>query len=318
MSQYLRILIAVALITGIASCGGNNGKVLVRVGNATITDGDLNLLVKVNPRLQERLATPVGRQKIIDNFVDQSLLYQESKRRGLDKKDVVKDKVELYTKVIISQALLEEELEKNIKDYYDNHQDEFERVKVAQIYVPFRTSDKENKATRSEVRAQAIIDAIKDRIGKGENFGKLATELSEDDRSKRLGGDLGYVTVSDQRLTRKGWSALAEKAFALKSGEVSDVIKTSNGFHIIKILEPKATEPFEQAEKRVRFRIQSQAKEDLLSELKKKYKVVYVENAADEKKAPAALSTPPPSGAPSDKPVEAAPKAETPPAKVEE
>ena len=296
MSRGLRTILILTVILSlgiIIGCGKDKGKTLVRVGSTSIGEGDLDLLVKVNPRLKDRLTTPVGRQKIIDNYVDQSLLYQESKRRGLNKKSIVKDKINLYTRVIISQALLEEELEDKIKEYYDNHQDEFERIKLAHIYIPFKTNDKKNKAKRSENKAKAIADSIKDRLSKGEDFNKLASEFSEDERSKKLGGDLGYVTVNDNRLVRQGWGTLTEKAFAMKSGETSDVIKTKNGFHISKVLEPKTTEPFDQAQKRVRFRIQSQAKEDLLTELKKKYKVVYVESSDAPKAEPVKASSHP-------------------------
>ena len=140
MSKGLKTILVLTVILSlgvIIGCGKDKGKTLVRVGSTSIGEGDLDLLVKVNPRLKDRLATPVGRQKIIDNYVDQSLLYQESKRRGLHKKSVVKDKISLYTRVIISQALLEEELETKIKEYYDNHQDEFERsdgTNYARVY----------------------------------------------------------------------------------------------------------------------------------------------------------------------------------------
>ncbi|OGQ28245.1 MAG: hypothetical protein A3I75_06880 [Deltaproteobacteria bacterium RIFCSPLOWO2_02_FULL_50_16] len=297
----------------IIGCGKGDGKTLVRVGNSAITQGDLDLLVTVNPNLKDRLTTPVGRQKIIDNYVDQSLLYQESKRRGLHKKQIVKDKVDLYTRVIISQALLEEELDKKIKEYYDNHQDEFERLKLAHIYIPFSTEDKDNKVKRPEKKAEEIINSVKERLNKGEKFSELASQLSEDEHSNKLGGDIGYVTLNDQRLARRGWGVLAEKGFAMKSGEMSDVVKTSNGFHVLQVIEPKTTEDFDQAEKRIRFRIQSQAKEDLLSELKQKYKVVYAEENAGKKEAPAVSTSPVPPEPPAPAPDAAGDKKEAAP-----
>ena len=63
----------------------------------------------------------------------------------------------------------------------------------------------------------------------GEDFAKLATEHSEDPGSKTKGGDIGYFS--------KGRMApeFEKTAFALKTGETSDIIQTNFGFHIIKL-----------------------------------------------------------------------------------
>ncbi len=310
-TSLLSIMITSSMLTG---CG-DKSPALATVGNTAITMADLDKIARVNPRLKPRLETEAGREKVLENFIDQEILYQEANRRGLDRQQVVKDKLELYQKVIISQALLDEELDKKVKEYYEGHKDEFERIKIAHILVRYGEAVKNDKETpakpdvkkdpktakadaakdpknkdakakeapkkeekksagRSEADALALANQLKAKIQTPEDFEKIAKESSDDDKTKLSKGELGYVTVRDKRLERWGWLPLAEKAFALKVGEVSEPIKTKDGYHIIKVLEEKQVQPFEEAQASIKFRIQGSVKEEILSDLKKKYNVV--------------------------------------------
>ncbi|MBI2067805.1 MAG: peptidylprolyl isomerase [Deltaproteobacteria bacterium] len=262
--------------------GCDHSPALAKVGGKTIHESDLKILEEVNPRLADRLATPEGKRKIVENYVEQSLLYQEAIRRGLQRDERTKKKLDLYRQVIISQALLDDELDKKIKEYYDNNKDEFERVKVAHILI--RTVDekkgKDNKpvSKRTEEAAQALIKKVQERLQKGEEFGKIASEVSEDEMTKKRGGNLEYVTIRDKRLEQKGWLTLSEQAFALKQGDVSTPIKTKDGIHLIKVLEAKTSQSLEEASMGIRFRIQSKVRQDLLDQLKKDRKVQFFDN----------------------------------------
>lgn len=322
-------VLAASLFLTIAACD-KGGEALVKVGRAQITDADLETLARVNPRLKPRLGTPQGRQKVLDNYVEQEMLYQESVNRGLNRSQDLKDKISLYEKILVAQALLDSELDKKVKEYYDTHKDEFERVKVSHILVRAaapeaeKPEDKKKDAAakkpapaapkRSEQDALKLAQALHERLVKGEDFGKVAKEASEDDRTKSAMGDLGYITIKDRRLERWGWLPLAEKAFGMKSGEISEPIKTQDGFHIIRVTEEKKQQPMEEAEAGIKFRLQADIRTALLDELKKKYKVDYL-TKKDDAAAPAAPATPAePQATPP--PAEAAPApgaAETPP-----
>src|SRR4030095_14198877 len=111
------------------------GKALVKVGGQEIHEGYLSLLQRVNPGLKAQLDIPSGKKRLVDNLVEQELFYQESMKRGLEKNPVVQEKVDLYRRVIVAQSLLDDEVEKKAKDYYDkNKEKEFERIKVAHIF----------------------------------------------------------------------------------------------------------------------------------------------------------------------------------------
>ncbi len=321
MSYKNLSLVVVALIgttVTLATLNGCKGKnTLARVGGEKITDADLDLVARVNPRLKPRLATPMGKQKVLENYVEQELLYMESRRRGLDRSGALKDKISLYTKILIAQALLDDELDKKVREYYDNHKDEFERVKVSDIFVrttpseeppPMIPATKKNKvakkqASRPEAEALRLALQAKDRVSKGEDFGQVVKAVSEDDRAKMNQGDLGYITIHDKRLERMNWLPLGEKAFAMKEGEVSDPIKTKDGFHVIKMTEGQKMQPFDDAEAGIKFRLQADIRNQLMEDLKKKYTVEYAKgegpsSPATPEASPSATVTPAPVPAP--------------------
>jgi parvulin-like peptidyl-prolyl isomerase len=94
----------------------------------------------------------------------------------------------------------------------------------------------------SEGQAQMVLDQIK----RGEDFGRLASQVSEDMGTKQNGGDMGWVEKGSVD------PALDQEAFALPTGQVSGVVKTSDGYQILKVLERRDayTPPFSQVRER--------------------------------------------------------------------
>ncbi|MBI2981652.1 MAG: peptidylprolyl isomerase [Deltaproteobacteria bacterium] len=315
MKRHLLFLPLALLLLFTSACGKD--PTLAKVGGKSITEKDLTILGEVNPRLKPRMSTPIGKRKILENYVEQTLLYEEAKKRGIDHSDVTKQKLDLYKKIIIAQAVLDDELEKQIKDYYENHRDEFERLKLSHVLI--RTAGEEPAAKkkpdskpaikRSEEAAKKLVASVRMRLDKGEDFDKVAGEVSEDSQSKTSQGSLGYVTLHDKRLERQGWLALAEQAFALKEGEVTGPIQTKDGFHLIKVVEGKKLQAFEEAETGIRFRLQGDVRNKFLADLKQKYKVRYVEEKKQDPASPLPEQQP---GAPEAPKTEGAPEAAPP------
>jgi peptidyl-prolyl cis-trans isomerase D len=119
-----------------------------------------------------------------------------------------------------------------VEAYYKEHGSEFEeprRLRVAHVLVrvpPVGGSDAENAAKAK------IADVIK-RARSGEDFGKLAREVSEDKASAVQGGDLGFVGPGELV------APFEQAAFALKKGEISDPVRTPFGYHAIRVLDVK-------------------------------------------------------------------------------
>jgi peptidyl-prolyl cis-trans isomerase SurA len=88
--------------------------------------------------------------------------------------------------------------------------------------------------------ARARIDTVMQKLKAGADFAELAKEYSDDSGSAKNGGDLGFF---GRRMMVKEFD---ETAFNLKPGEISDVIRTNFGYHIIKLTDQKPYPTFEQ------------------------------------------------------------------------
>lgn len=106
-----------------------------------------------------------------------------------------------------------------IKKYYDEHVDSFKEANVSHILI-----EDEEKAKE-----------IRERAAKGEDFAALAKEFSEDPGTKEKGGSLGVTTYD----TTMYVTEFTEGFKKLKEGEISDLVKSTHGYHIIKITDYK-------------------------------------------------------------------------------
>ena len=103
----------------------------------------------------------------------------------------------------------------------------------------------------------------------GEDFAKVAGELSKDPGSKTDGGDLGFFT-KDRMV-----EPFAEAAFKLEPGQISDPVKSQFGWHVIKV-EEKRTKPapsFEETKDQVESYLGRKAQQDLIMSLRKDAKI---------------------------------------------
>lgn len=103
------------------------------------------------------------------------------------------------------------------KSYYDSHQDEFMSVKASHILLD------------SKEEAEKMLQRVKN----GEDFNELAQQYSKDPSAKENKGDLDYFRHGDMV------EPFEKAAFALKPGEISDIVQTDFGFHIIKVEDSK-------------------------------------------------------------------------------
>ncbi|MGL5362235.1 MAG: peptidylprolyl isomerase [Bosea sp. (in: a-proteobacteria)] len=151
--------------------------------------------------------------------------------------------------------------------------------------------DETTKALKpeEEVRARHILveeeaqakDALA-RVRKGEDFAKVAIELSKDPGSGKEGGDLGFF-AKDRMV-----APFAEAAFGLKVGDVSEPVKTQFGWHVIKV-EEKRTKPlpkFDDVKDEIETYLVRKAQQDVILALRDKAKVERLDKPATAPKAP--------------------------------
>lgn len=141
------------------------------------------------------------------------------------------------------EAMAEEEYKVNKQNYMTD-----EKVKASHILIKIDEG-------RNEDAAKSLAQEIRDRALKGEDFAKLAREYSDDPSAIRNSGSLGFF--------KRGQMAkpFEDVAFAMqKPGEISEVVRTPFGFHIIEYQARKAPEqiPYEVAKEKIKEKLQTQ------------------------------------------------------------
>jgi peptidyl-prolyl cis-trans isomerase D len=114
----------------------------------------------------------------------------------------------------------------DLQAYYNQHKDAYavkEQVKARHILIAVPQGSDAKTDAAAKAKAQGILDQIR----KGGDFAALAKANSDDPGSKDSGGELGFFTKG------KMVPAFEQAAFALKPGQISDLVKTDFGYHII-------------------------------------------------------------------------------------
>jgi peptidyl-prolyl cis-trans isomerase C len=142
-----------------------------------------------------------------------------------------------------------------------------QEVEVHARHILFRVANaKDEKASKTaEAKAKAVIVRLK----KGEDFAKLAKELTEDPSGKANGGDLGYFT-KDQMVPQ-----FAEAAFKLEKGQISEPVKTAFGWHVIKVEDKRKKAPptYDKVKSQIEAFVVRRAQSELIEKLRKEAKI---------------------------------------------
>lgn len=215
------------------------------------------------------------KKNILGRMIDTEILYQESQKKGFTVDDEeanqemqkIKERFpseEEFDKQMELSGRTEESLlndikrgkaieklidkevgenivvsEKDAKEYYDSNPNFFtqpEQVRASHILIKVAPDADEAEKAKAKLR----IEEIKQKLDDGADFAELAKEFSEGPSAPR-GGDLGKF--SRGRMV----PSFEEAAFALDVGQVSDVVETQFGYHLIKVVEKEeaSTTPFE-------------------------------------------------------------------------
>jgi peptidyl-prolyl cis-trans isomerase D len=120
--------------------------------------------------------------------------------------------------------------EEELRKLYDERSDEFNKGEAVRArHILFAVDPEGGDAADQEARSRAV--AARARLVAGEDFAKLASELSDDAGSKASGGDLGFFERGQMV------KPFEDAAFALKPGEISEPVRSVFGYHIIRVEE---------------------------------------------------------------------------------
>ena len=188
--------------------------------------------------------------------------------------------------------------EDDAKKYYSENAKQLEQVRASHILIKPRTADPNADPNEVKATAKAKTENLLKQIKDGADFAELAKTNSACPSSKQ-GGDLNFFARGQMA------PAFERAAFALKPGQVSDVVETQFGYHIIKVTDRK-NDTFEKAKDDV-MKLLTQPKqadlaEEYIASLKANAKIVYPPGKEPNAPAASPATTAPPRPKPTQQP----------------
>ncbi len=244
--SFLFLLLAFLLFS---DCAEKKEQIVALVGNEKITVEDLNIKMggsyRTTPSSRDEERTL--RKNVLDQIIDEKLLAQAATEMGRDKDEsfinTVKEQEErfllqtLYKVKVVDKS---EPTEKELKEFYKKQS---EQIHPRHILV------------KSKDKAEEIYQQLK----AGADFEEIAKQESEDAATKSKGGDLDFITWG------KAVGPFQDAAFSLKPQEISKPVRTSFGWHIIKLEERRTVElpPYEEIKENLRNALRNFKQQDI-------------------------------------------------------
>ncbi|MFM9975164.1 MAG: peptidylprolyl isomerase [Beijerinckiaceae bacterium] len=240
--------------------------IVAKVDGIIISEEDVKIaLDELNAGLPQQLGPAERRQYAIDYLIDLKIVASAAIKEKIADTADFKKRFDQTRERLLMESLLTREGDKGttdeaMKKFYD------ETVKTLK-------GGQEVKARHILVEKEEEAKAALERLKKGEDFAKLAGELSKDPGSGKEGGDLGWF--EKERMVPE----FAEAAFKLEKGGVSEIVKTQFGFHIIKVDDKrdKAPPPFDSVKDQLKTYLMQKAQQDFVLKLREGAKIERVE-----------------------------------------
>jgi peptidyl-prolyl cis-trans isomerase C len=204
----------------------DNSPVLAEVNGEPITENTFRAETKtLPPQVQQMLSDQETRKKFLDEVINKELLVQQARKEGLEndpdyKKVMDQTSFNLLLQLYVSREVFDKAkvTDEEVKEYFEKNKQNLGSVRISHIQVA------------SPEEAEQVLAKYK----AGTPFTKLVKEYSQDTSTKDKGGDLGYVNWA-----QFGSPVLRDAAFNTPMGNVSNVIRSSFAYHIIKVTDKK-------------------------------------------------------------------------------
>jgi peptidyl-prolyl cis-trans isomerase C len=267
------VCLAALLGTAAPSFGNSSADPVIAVVNGTeIHESDLRLADEAIGKNLPIMDQGERRQAITAMVIDTVLISQAAK----DQK--IADEADLQRRMTFArnQGLMNELLEvtgqravteESVRKAYDQLVVKNAEPELHLRHLFVKVSDQKDEAAvkAGEEKAQLALD----RIRKGEDFAAVVADVSEDPAAKARGGDLDWRTRSEMG------KEYADVAFTMKPGDVSPLIKTAVGWHIIKLEDQRTRKPadFDKIKGRLAAVVARAAQIDLVDKLRAEAKI---------------------------------------------
>ena len=238
------------------------GEVIAEVNGSTITTEDYRKEVAGLPSYLKQMAdTPEGRKEMLDTMVVRELVLQDAQKTGVDKSPEVLARMEDMKKRVVVEAYLKKKVEEQVtiadadlQKIYDQKKDKFK-------------SDAQVKASHILLKTAKEANDVLAQVKAGGKFEDLAKKYSIDPAGAK-GGDLGWFSKGSMI------PEFEKAAFALKEGEISGVVETKFGFHIIKLTgkRPAGIIPFAEVKDQLKAEMLPEKQQEVFKKIKEDLK----------------------------------------------
>jgi peptidyl-prolyl cis-trans isomerase C len=205
-------------------------KQVAKVDNHVITEEDVRIaLDELASGLPQQMDAAQRRTYAIDYLIDLKIVANQAAKDKLDESQDFRKRLDQTRDRLLMESILTREGDKAATD-----------AAIAKFYedtVKTLKTEQEVKARHILVETEAEAKAALERLKKGEDFAKVAAELSKDPGSGKEGGDLGWFEKA--RMVPE----FAEAAFKLEKGQLSEPVKSQFGFHIIRTDDKRDKKP---------------------------------------------------------------------------
>jgi peptidyl-prolyl cis-trans isomerase C len=248
--------------------------VLGKVGDYAIKKSDFDKMISSLPPVTQRSiqSNPEQKANLVRMILEAKVIADRAKKEGVGQKpeEIVYLQFlinnflaqEYKTKVVLKSVTVTEE---DLKKHYTANEKKYtdpEQVKARHILIKVAAGAPVEEKKKAKEKAEGLLKRLKD----GEDFSKLADEFSEDPTTKKKGGDLGFFPRG--RMVKP----FEEAAFSLKNGQMSGVVETQFGYHIIKVEDRKEAKvkPFEEVRESVKTQVEAEMGKAKVDEFVKK------------------------------------------------
>ena len=221
--KQLILLIFLAIFSAFAVSAQKNKETLLTIGDTEISKAEFERIYKKN---NENLFDESDRktaEEYIDLFIDYKLKVIEAQNLKMDTSQSFREELAGYRKELAAPYLTDVQFnEKLVRETYDRMTKE---VNASHILLRLEP----NAKPEEEQQVLDKLKKIRQEIIEGKDFGEAAAEYSEDPSAKTNQGNLGYFSAFQMV------APFENAVFSLSQGEISEPVKTSFGYHLIKV-----------------------------------------------------------------------------------
>ncbi|MDY6986523.1 MAG: peptidylprolyl isomerase [Thermodesulfobacteriota bacterium] len=198
--------------------------IVATVNEAPITKAELDrVLYEYQRRTRQKNLTDQEVDGVLKSLIRRHLILQQPSVQSLRENETVVEQVREYEKGLVIGRFLKEEVgskmtvtEDELRAYYDKNRHQY-------------ASPPKVEARHVLLRTRQDAEMVKEKLDKGEDFGKLAKEYSIDLPKALEGGSMGTIEKG------KSLPSLEKVLFSLSVGDTSDIVETEFGFHILTV-----------------------------------------------------------------------------------